>query len=609
MCGIFGYIGDGDVVHVLAEGLRRLEYRGYDSWGMALCDGDSLLLERRKGRIDTVDESFCEKALKCWGGIAHTRWATHGEPSERNAHPHVSNCGRLAIVHNGIIENYEALRDRLIKEGCKFTSDTDSEVIVHLVKNLYDGTNLREAFVSALRLLRGAYAIALVAADMPGAVLVARESSPLVIGRAEDAAIIASDPSAIVPFTRDVVYLEDREVCMLRKDGWQIWNQDDVLIEKKAQKIEYDLQSVELAGYAHFMLKEICEQPGTIADAMRGRLVRAEGTSRLGGLGLTDAEVAKIKSVRIIACGTSWHAGLVAKYMIEELARIPAVVDYGAEFRYSARVLEPGTLVLAISQSGETADTLAAIREAKRLGATVMGVCNVVGSTIARECGRGVYLHAGPEIGVASSKAFTSQLTVLALFALYLGRSRGMSLGDGVRFLDALEALPEQASAILEKTDHIRDIAHILASKQNALYIGRLYEYPLALEGALKLKEISYVHAEGIPAAELKHGPIALIDPEMPTVVLAAQSAVLDKMKSNVQEVRSRGGRIFVVRREGANVFKDLAEGIMPIPATLDPLVPILGALPLQLLAYYAAVERGCDVDRPRNLAKSVTVE
>jgi len=609
MCGIFGYVGQGDVVGILAEGIRRLEYRGYDSWGMAVSDGKELFVVRRPGRLDALEVRFHTEPATCWGGIAHTRWATHGEPSEQNAHPHLDMSGRIAIVHNGIIENHERLRERLRREGCVFRSETDSEVIAHLIGKFYDGTNLRTAFMDALRLLQGAYAVAMVCVDEPNTIYAGRDSSPLVVGRVEGSVVLASDAGAIVPFTRDVVYLADGEFAALRPDGMRVWNLHDLPVEKEVQRIAFDVGSVQRGGYDHFMLKEILEQPHTIEDAMRGRLFRGEGTARFGGLGLTENELREIRQIRILACGTSWHAGLIGRYLFEELAQIPTVVDYAAEFRYASRMLDPGTLVLAISQSGETADTLAAVREAMHLGARVLGICNVVGSTIARECGQGIYLHAGPEIGVASTKAFTSQLTVLALLALYLGRLRGMSLGYGLRFLDALEEIPQQVQEVLERADRVLEIAREVALRENVLYIGRLYEYPLALEGALKLKEISYVHAEGIPAAELKHGPIALIDRDMPVVVLAAQSAILAKMKSNVQEIRSRGGRIFAVVRDGCREFSKLAERSIPIPATLDPLVPILAAIPLQLLAYYVAVQRGCDVDRPRNLAKSVTVE
>ena len=609
MCGIFGYVGPGAVSDTLTEGIRRLEYRGYDSWGMAVGRGSGLAVCRQKGRVAEVDQGFRESAAGAWGGIAHTRWATHGEPSERNAHPHLDPSGRIAIVHNGVIENFEVLRDRLRDEGHTFRSDTDSEVIAHLIGEFYDGRDVRQAILSALRLLHGAYGVAMVCADEPGTIWLARNSSPICVSQTETFAVAASDPSAIVPFTRDVVYLGDGKICRLRPGKMDIWNLEDAPVGKAPQRIEFDVEDVALGEYPHFMLKEIFEQPETIVNAMRGRLDRGGATAKLDGLGITEKEAHELRSVRVLACGTSWHAGLLARYLIEELARLPVTVDYAAEFRYGACLVEPHTLYLAISQSGETADTLGALREVHRQGAPVVGICNVVGSTIARECGRGVYLHAGPELGVASTKAFTSQVVVCALLALYLGRARGMSLGDGVRFLDALESLPEQASSVLGEADQVKEIAHFIAQKQNALYIGRRYEYPLALEGALKLKEISYIHAEGIPAAELKHGPIALIEPEMPTVVLGAQSTIIDKMKTNVQEIRSRGGRVFAVTHEGSHGFDELAERIVTIPRTLDPLVGILLALPLQLLAYYAAVERGCDVDRPRNLAKSVTVE
>ena len=609
MCGIFGYVGQGDLVDILMEGIRRLEYRGYDSWGLAMGRPGRLSVFRRKGRVEGMSSEFRREVADAWGGIAHTRWATHGEPSERNSHPHTDAAGRIAIVHNGVIENFEPLRAALKARGVEFKSDTDTEVIAHLIAQFYDGANLRRAFLKALRLLRGAYGIAMTCGDCPGEIWLARNSSPIVAGHTGEFAVAASDAGAIVPFTRDLVYLEDGEFCCLRPDGMDLWNLADEPVEREARTVDLDAADVDRGGYAHFMLKEIHEQPQTIMNALRGRLDRANATAKLDGLGLTKSAARNLRSVRILACGTSWHAGLIGRTLIESMARLPVHVDYAAEFRYGAGLVEREGLVVAVSQSGETADTLAALCEAKRQGARVEGICNVVGSSIARECGAGLYLHAGPELGVASTKAFTSQLVVLSLLALFLARAREMSLGDAVRFLDALEALPEQAEAMLNKSDEAEGIAHAMAGARNALYIGRQYEYPLALEGALKLKEVSYIHAEGIPAAELKHGPIALIDPEMPTVVLGAQSSVLDKMRTNVQEIRSRGGRVFAVAREGCDAFDELAERVIAIPPAPDSLTPVLGAIPLQLIAYYAALERGCDVDRPRNLAKSVTVE
>jgi len=609
MCGIFGYVGQGDILDILTEGIRRLEYRGYDSWGLAVGRPGTLSVFRRKGRVEGMSPEFRREATDAWGGIAHTRWATHGEPSERNAHPHTDATGRIAVVHNGVIENFEPLRSALKAKGVPFKSDTDTEVIAHLIARFYDGANLRAAFLKALRVLDGAYAIAMTCADCPGEIWLARNSSPLVAAQTGEFAVAASDAGAVVPFTRDVVYLGDGEFGRLRPDGLMLWNLADEPVEREAKTVDFDVADMDRGGYTHFMLKEIHEQPQTIVNAMRGRLDRANATARLDGLGLTESAVRDLRSVRILACGTSWHAGLIGRSMIESMARLPVHVDYAAEFRYGAGLVERDGLVVAISQSGETADTLAALREAKRQGARVEGICNVVGSSVARECGAGLYLHAGPELGVASTKAFTSQLVVLSLFSLFLARACGMPLSEAVRFLDALEALPEQAEAMLKKSADTEGIAHAMSGARNALYIGRQYEYPLALEGALKLKEVSYIHAEGIPAAELKHGPIALIDPEMPTVVLGAQSAVLDKMTTNVREIRSRGGRVFAVAREGCDAFDALAERVLALPSAPDALTPILGAIPLQLIAYYAALERGCDVDRPRNLAKSVTVE
>ncbi len=607
MCGIFGYVGKGCSPGLLLDGIRRLEYRGYDSWGIALTGGKGIYIEKAEGRIPREAPAGPD-GNGFLAGIAHTRWATHGAPTAANAHPH-EDCGHtIALAHNGIIENHKALRTRLISLGHTFQSETDTESAVHLIEQfMIEGLDLKTAFLASLRSIEGTYGIALVSSSAPGEIYLARRGSPLVIGQGDGFLVAASDPSAIISHTRSVVYLDDNECAILRADGFESFRLDETPTVKAVEKLTIDLASVELGGYTHFMEKEIHEQPQTILDAMRGRIRRAEGTIHLGGI--DDSLLLKAKHIAIIACGTSWHAGLIGKYLFEGMAGIPTEVCYAAEFRYASPALEPGTLVIAISQSGETADTLAGIREARRLGAQVMGIVNVVGSTIARECGQGVFLHAGPEIGVASTKAFTSQVAVLSLLALQASRMRGMSLRDGLLFIDALARLGDQAARTLELSGRMRDIALRYRDFNHFLYVGRLYEYPLALEGALKLKEISYIHAEGIPAAELKHGPIALVDKNMPVVVLAAQEKILDKMISNVQEIRARGGRIIAVVREGSDVLDSLAEEIVSIPATLDPLVPILGAIPLQLLAYHVAVARGCDVDRPRNLAKSVTVE
>jgi glucosamine--fructose-6-phosphate aminotransferase (isomerizing) len=610
MCGIFGYVGPRTGVGLAVEGLKRLQYRGYDSWGFAVGQGDGLVVSRHAGEIAPAGAQggAPTPARRPWGLIAHTRWATHGPPSERNAHPHTDCTGGVALVHNGIIENHTALRAKLESQGHVFRSETDTEVIPHLVEQLLaEGMGFRTAFLSALKLLEGAFGVAAIRAEEPGVVLVARRGSPMVIGVGKQEMLVASDPAALIAHTRDVVYLADGEAASLRADGFETYDLDATAVAKQVQQIAFDLPAIERGGYEHFMLKEIHEQPESVRNAFAGRIVREEGTAKFGGL--DEQLLRRVRRCHIVACGTSWHAALVGKYLMESMARVPTLVSYAAEFRYANPVIEPDTLMIAISQSGETADTLAAVREAQLRGAEAIGVCNVVGSTIARECGRGIYLHAGPEIGVASTKAFTSQLTVLTLLALHMGRMRDMPLREALVYLDAIEQLPRQVQAALECEEEVRRIAAEYAEARNFLYVGRLYEYPLALEGALKLKEISYIHAEGIPAAELKHGPIALVDEAMPTVVLAAQSAILGKMMGNVQEIRARGGRILALTREGDQELQELAEHTIPVPATLDPLVPIVAAVPLQLLAYHIAVLRGCNVDRPRNLAKSVTVE
>jgi glucosamine--fructose-6-phosphate aminotransferase (isomerizing) len=609
MCGIFGYVGNHTSPQLFIESLRRLEYRGYDSWGIGLAGNGPLAVHKDVGRIsNALMEDIPVQKGPFWGGISHTRWATHGSPNMQNAHPHIAREGKLAIVHNGIIENYVALKEQLQEKGHHLGSETDSEVIVHWISEFIDsGMSFQEAFLSTLKLLEGAYGVVAIDSESPNELLIARKGSPMVVGVGDGEMMVASDPAAIVSYTNRVIYLDDGDAAILHADNYQTHDINATPVNKTVQKITFDLPAIERGGYEHFMLKEIHEQPETIHNAFRGRIIRREGTAKLGGV---DNELLRsIKRCRILACGTSWHAGLVGKYLIEHFARIPTEVHYAAEFRYADPVLENDTLVVAISQSGETADTLAGIREAKLQNASTMGICNVVGSTIARECGQGVYLHAGPEIGVASTKAFTSQLVVLSLLAVHLGRIRGMPLHDAIRFLDAMEKLPDQAEKLLECNTQIRELAELYKESSNFLYIGRLFEYPLALEGALKLKEISYIHAEGIPAAELKHGPIALIDQDMPTVVLATQESILDKMVSNVEEIRARGGKIIALAREGNTSIDRLSEHTIFIPPTLDPLVPILAAVPLQLLAYHIAVLRGCDVDHPRNLAKSVTVE
>ncbi len=610
MCGIFGYAGEGANPGVLIEGIKRLEYRGYDSWGVCVACDDKLSLLRRVGRIGGVDAAGLDLGGSgpCSSGIAHTRWATHGAPTEANAHPHADCGGRIAVIHNGIIENHASLRATLQAKGHVFASETDTEVIPHLIEEfLKSEPSFSAAFLDAMKLLVGAYGIAAVYAGEPGSIFVARHGSPIVLGLGKNKTLVASDPAPLVAHTREVIYLDDGEAALLHGDGFETKTLEGASVSKKVQQIAFSLPDIERGGFPHFMLKEISEQPESIRNAFRGRIVRAEGTAKLGGV--DEALLHRLKRCHIIACGTSWHAGLIGKYLMESLARVPTQVSFGSEFRYAHPVLEPDTMVIAISQSGETVDTLAGVREAKIMGAETIGVCNVVGSSIARECGKGIYIHAGPEIGVASTKAFTSQLVVLSLLAVHLGRMRGLSLRAGLLFLDALEKLPEQARELIAQKDHIGEIAARYAKNEDFLYIGRVFEYPTALEGALKLKEISYVHAEGVQAAEMKHGPIALIEPSVPTVVLAAQTEIRDKMLGNMHEIRARKGRIIVVAQDGDSEVASLADDAIFVPRTLDPLVPILSVIPLQLFAYAIAVARGCDVDKPRNLAKSVTVE
>jgi glutamine---fructose-6-phosphate transaminase (isomerizing) len=610
MCGIFGYSGPDANPEILVEGIKRLEYRGYDSWGLCVACDDQLAMLKRVGRIGGIDPAAI--ALSDCGpiraGVAHTRWATHGAPTEANAHPLTDCSGRIAVIHNGIIENHSALRARLVAQGHRFSSETDTEVIPHLIEEFRKSEpDFISAFLAAMKVLVGAYGIVAVTAENPSSIYVARHGSPIVLGLGKNKTLVASDPAPLVAHTRDVIYLDDGEAAILHPDGFETRTLEGAPVSKRVQQIAFSLPDIERAGFPHFMLKEISEQPESIHNALRGRIVRAEGTARLGGI--EESLLRKVKRCHIVACGTSWHAGMVGKYLLENLARIPTQVTFGAEFRYAHPVVEPDTLVIAISQSGETSDTLAGIREAKLMGAETIGICNVVGSTIARECGRGIYIHAGPEIGVASTKAFTSQLVVLTLLAVYMGRMRGLSLRAGLQYLDALEELPAHARRLLEGKERIAEMARKYARCENFLYIGRLFEYPTALEGALKLKEISYIHAEGMQAAEMKHGPIALIEPRVPTVVLAAQSEIREKMMGNAHEILARKGRIIAVTQEGETELARIAEDVIFIPKTPDPLVPILSIIPLQLFAYYVAVERGCDVDKPRNLAKSVTVE
>jgi glucosamine--fructose-6-phosphate aminotransferase (isomerizing) len=593
------------------EALRRLEYRGYDSAGIAVLNGSGVVTVKRAGKIMELEAALNGHAPRGTVGIAHTRWATHGPPNEINAHPHMSSDGEIALIHNGIIENADVLRRMLESEGYTFRSDTDTEVIVHLIDHVWaDGTRLEHAVAAALQEVEGAYGIAVISSRDPEKIVVARNGSPLLLGIGQDGTFMAgSDVAAVVAVTRDVVYLDDGDYAVLDRSGYRTYHLERGSVRRAVHQVTWDLAAIEKSGFEHFMLKEIFEQPESLGDVMRGRLLTEEGTARLGGLKDQEHVLDEVERIVITACGTSWHAGLIGEYLLEEMARIPVEVEYASEFRYKNPVIPERTLVLAISQSGETADTLAALREAKQRGAPTMGVVNVVGSSIARATDFGVYLHAGPEIGVASTKAFTSQIVALVLFTLYMGRRRELSVLQGREIVAALEALPAQVEEILRLNDEIRALAEEFKDASNFLYLGRGYQFPVALEGALKLKEVSYIHAEGYPAAEMKHGPIALIDENMPVVFLAPRDGVYGKVVSNVEEVKARNGKVIAVVSDDAPELEGKADHVIRIPQTVPCLLPILASIPLQLLAYHVAVLRGCDVDQPRNLAKSVTVE
>ncbi|CCY80664.1 glucosamine--fructose-6-phosphate aminotransferase [isomerizing] [Prevotella sp. CAG:1185] len=616
MCGIVGYIGFRDAYPVLIQGLKRLEYRGYDSAGVALINDEGAMnVYKEKGKVSNLEAIASQRDTTGKIGIAHTRWATHGEPSAVNAHPHVSQSGRLALVHNGIIENYSSLKALLAKEGYTFKSSTDTEVLVQLIEYMqkkYD-KSLENATIMALRMVVGAYAIAVIDKDHPDKIVVARKSSPLVIGIGADHKefFIASDALPIVQYTKQMVYLNDNEVALL-KIGKKIeinnLNYEDITPEVK--EVNISLESLEKGGFEHFMLKEIYDQPRCIADCMRGRLLLNEKRIVLSTMNLHRERLLKAQRFIIVACGTSWHAGLIGKQLIEQWANVPVEVEYASEFRYRNPVILPDDVVIAISQSGETADTLAAFQLAKENNAMCFGIVNVVGSSIARASDTGIYIHVGPEIGVASTKAFTGQVTVLTLFALALGHERGtISQEEYEKTIEELGNIPEKIKSVLAKNDEIKDIARSLTYAENALYMGRGFNYPVALEGALKLKEISYIHAEGYPAAEMKHGPIALIDENMPVLFVATHHQLYKKIISNIEEVKARNGRILAVVTEGDEAVKKIAEATIEVPPTLAPLAPLLSVIPLQLIAYHVAVEKGLNVDQPRNLAKSVTVE
>jgi glucosamine--fructose-6-phosphate aminotransferase (isomerizing) len=609
MCGIIAYIGHREACPILTEGLKRLEYRGYDSAGVAVVSDDKLVIRRAVGRISALEAKLDGALNGATVGMAHTRWATHGAPTEANAHPHCDANGRLALVHNGIIENYRALSTYLRHEGIELVSETDTEVLAKLIGHLYAG-NLADAVRKALNEVRGTFGIAVIHADEPDVIVGARRGSPLIVGIGKDEYIIASDASAILQHTSQVIYLEDNEIAVVRRDGgFRTMTLDAAPVSKEVSEIEWTLEQLELGGHEHFMSKEIFEQPEALRNCTRGRIDVAEGRVVLGGLVNVAREIVRCDRIILTACGTAWHAGLVGEYIFEEMARIPCEVEYGSEFRYRNPIITDRTLVIAISQSGETADTLAAVREAREKGALVLGIVNAVGSTIARETDAGVYLHVGPEIGVASTKAFTGQLTVLSMMAAYLARRRHMSHSDCQQYLQNLSQVPSAVERALEVSDQARDIAARYIDANNWLYLGRGLQYPVALEGALKLKEISYIHAEGLPAAEMKHGPIALITQNMPVVVIATHDHLYEKVVSNIEEVRSRGGHVIAIASEGDRQIRDIAEHVVYVPDVPELLQPLLTVVPLQLLAYHAAVLRGCDVDKPRNLAKSVTVE
>ncbi len=610
MCGIVGYIGEKNCVPILINGLKRLEYRGYDSAGIGILDKNRSIVVKQKGKVSLLEEKVEQLDLESRIGIGHTRWATHGIPNEQNAHPHTNTDGTLFLIHNGIIENYQVLKKGLQNIGYKFSSETDSEVIVHLIDNFIKrGYDLTRAVQLALNEVEGTYGLAIVYSNEPDKIVAARKGSPLVVGIGDNENFIASDVSAILAHTKQVIYLEDGEVAVIKHDSFQAKTIYDKDIEKEIHEITMTLDEIDRGGYPHFMLKEIMEQPETVRNSLRGRILEEQGTTVLGGLTDVIDQLVNAKRIIITACGTSWHAGLVGEYMFEQFCRIPTEVEYASEFRYRNPIIEKDDAIFFISQSGETADTLAALKEAKMKGALVLGICNVVGSSIARETNAGVYTHAGPEIGVASTKAFTSQLAVLALITLLIARRKNMSRVDGQAIAQELKSIPDKIEKILKLNYEIENIAEEFKDASNFLYLGRGYNFPVALEGALKLKEISYIHAEGYPAAEMKHGPIALIDENMPVVFIAPKDSTYDKIISNIQEVKARGGRIIAIANEDDNEIDKLVDHVIKIPQTIRMLMPILTVIPLQLLAYHIAVKKGLNVDQPRNLAKSVTVE
>ncbi|HEK19740.1 MULTISPECIES: glutamine--fructose-6-phosphate transaminase (isomerizing) [unclassified Mucilaginibacter] len=611
MCGIVGYIGFRDAYPIVIKGLHRLEYRGYDSAGIALSDGQ-LKLFKKAGKVSDLEAFTENENIAGTVGMGHTRWATHGAPSDRNSHPHTSGDGKLTIIHNGIIENYAVLKEALLSKGHTFNSDTDTEVLIHLIEEIKDvtGLGLHEAVRLALNRVVGAYAIVIMSADEPDELIAARKGSPMVIGVGKGEYFIASDATPIVEYTKNVIYLNDNEIAYIRRDDLLIKHIDNTIQTPYIHELELKLEMLEKGGYDHFMLKEIYEQPRSIRDCLRGRIYPEQGIVKLGGLKDYIEKLKNIDRIIIVACGTSWHAGLVGEYLIEECARVPVEVEYASEFRYRNPIITSKDLVIAISQSGETADTMAAIELAKEKGATIFGICNVVGASIPRITHAGVYTHAGPEIGVASTKAFTAQVTILTLIAFYIAQQRGtITQSKFVEYLTELDEIPELVERTLKCNDEVIAIAERFKDSANCLFLGRGNSFPVALEGALKLKEISYIHAEGYPAAEMKHGPIALIDADMPVVFIATKNSSYEKVISNIQEVKARGGHVIAIVTEGDTDVKAMADYTIEIPMTNDTFVPLLATIPLQLLSYHIAVMRGCNVDQPRNLAKSVTVE
>ncbi|MBI9072686.1 MAG: glutamine--fructose-6-phosphate transaminase (isomerizing) [Melioribacteraceae bacterium] len=610
MCGIVGYIGEKKCAPIILEGLKRLEYRGYDSAGISFLNGNSSGVVKSVGKVSMLEEKLENQSLDYSIGIGHTRWATHGVPNEVNAHPHFNTDKSIYVIHNGIIENYQPIRKRLKAEGVEFVSDTDSEVLPHLIDGfIKKGMSLFEAVRYSLNEVQGTYGVAVISINEPDKIIVAKKGSPLVLGLGVGETFIASDVNALIAHTSRIVYFEDNEIAEVYKDRFYAKTITDEKIEKEIIEVKMALDEIDKGGYDHFMIKEIMEQPESIFNSMRGRLLLGEGTARLGGLDGFVERLCDSKRIILSACGTSWHACLVGEYMLEQFAEIPTEVEYASELRYRNPIINPDDTFIFISQSGETADSLAAMEEAKRRGALVLGICNVVGSSIARKSDAGVYTHAGPEIGVASTKAFTSQLVVLALITLLIARRRKVSLVDGMNIIQEMKKIPQKVEKILKLNDQIEKIAENFVDAKNFLYLGRGYNFPVALEGALKLKEISYIHAEGYPAAEMKHGPIALIDENMPAIFIAPKDSVYDKVISNIEEVKARNGKVIAIASEQDDKIDDLVDYVIKVPDTIRMLMPILTSIPLQLLAYHIAVKKGLNVDQPRNLAKSVTVE